>query len=302
MKKLIIITAILGSLIAANILINNDNSQSKKDTPTLSEAIALEVPASSFEIIKSDNKINLMKKEFCYEIKSIAYCADDEKVQFLKKFLSNKVKDIYENNTENLSRLGFNNTEKSSSIIINDQKTLLFGNINKYNEVYVLQANRIYKVDYYKGILETTTKHWVDKSKPLLPYVETDEFDVRITKWTPSGYPPEHCKTVSHKDFSLDTKYSILRNTFFDLHPSDIERNNSAKNLKSLQSESNDVIHIAVTITNHHNRKIEDLFYIWKEKHLVYAKDRPVSNNKDIILNSVIPNSVFDNINIFCKK
>ena len=220
MKKLIILIVILGSLIVTNILINNDNVQKKKDSLTLSKAISLEMPLSSFEIIKNDNKIKLTKKEFCYEIISIDYCANDTKVNFLKKFLTNKVKDIYENNKENLRRLGFNNIEKSNSIIINNAKTLIFGNINQYNEIYVLQENKIYKVDYFKGMLETTTRYWADKSKPILALVETDEFDVEI--WDIKN--AKLCKKIKHNDFLSGTKYSTLRNTFFDLYPSDINK------------------------------------------------------------------------------
>jgi hypothetical protein len=83
MKKLFIIIAILGSLIIANILINTENSESKKDIQTLSEAINLAELTLSFEIFQKDNKIKLIKKDYCYEIESIGYCADDVKVQLL---------------------------------------------------------------------------------------------------------------------------------------------------------------------------------------------------------------------------
>ena len=104
------------------------------------------------------------------------------------------------------------------------------------------------------------------------------------------------CKTISHKDFLLDIKYSILRNTFFDLYPSDVEIHDLKKHRGS------DFNQIYVFFTNPHTKKKDKIFYIWKEKHLVYVGLRPVSNNKNIRLKSVIPNSVYDNISIYCKK
>ena len=304
MKKLIILIVILGSLIVTNILINNDNAQKKKDSLTLSKAISLEMPLSSFEIIKNDNKIKLAKKEFCYEIISIDYCANDTKVNFLKKFLTNKVKDIYENNKENLRRLGFSNIEKSNSIIINNAKTLIFGNINQYNEIYVLQANKIYKVNYYKGMLETTTRYWADKSKPILALVETDEFDVEI--WDIKN--AKLCKKIKHNDFLSGTKYSTLRNTFFDLYPSDINKmdffirlnttihEHEGKEKKILKgiTESAMTVRFKDSLTGKGFK--DQNIAIWKEGHVVYVSG-PNDN-----LKFAIPNSVYDNINFYCKK
>lgn len=304
MKKLIILIAILGSLIVTNILVNNDNTQRKKESLTLSKAIALEMPLSSFEIIKNDNKIKLTKKELCYEIESIDYCANNTKVNFLKKFLTNKVKDIYENNKENLVRLGFNNIEKSNSLIINNKKTLIFGNINQYNEIYVLQANKIYKVDYYKGMLEITTRYWVDKSKPILSVVETDEFNVEIYS-IKSG---ELCEVITHDDFLSGTKHSTLRNTFFDLYPSDINKRGliyqpsntidqyKDKERKIFESFIESGMWLSLRDSHSGYSFKNNTIDIWKEDHVVYASER--SGN----LKFVIPNSVYDNINFYCKK
>jgi len=304
MKKLIIITIVLMSLLVANILVNNDKTLTEKKSLSLSEAINIKLPPTSFEIITNDNKIQLIKSNNCYNIKSINYCADTKKVNFLKKFLSNKVKDIYENNKENLARLGFNNIEKSNSIIINNKKTLIFGNINQYNEIYVLQANKIYKVDYYKGMLEITTRYWVDKSKPILSAVETDEFNVEIYS-IKSG---ELCEAITHNDFLSGTKHSTLRNTFFDLYPSDINKKGltyhasktidqyKGKERKIFESFIESGMWLSLRDSNTGYSFKNNTIDIWKEDHVVYASER--SGN----LKFVIPNSVYDNINFYCKK
>ena len=80
MKKLIIIIAILGALVIANILINTDNSDAKKFNKTLLEAIDSTDLALSFEILVNGSKLKLVKRESCYEIQSIDYCADNKKV------------------------------------------------------------------------------------------------------------------------------------------------------------------------------------------------------------------------------
>ena len=76
-----------------------------------------------------------------------------------------------------------------------------------------LQADKIYKVEYFQGIFETTSKYWADKSSVLLPFVETDEFTVQIIKHNGSN-KAIRCKFIEQRDFS-DTKYSTLRNSFF---------------------------------------------------------------------------------------
>jgi len=290
MKKLFIIIAILGALIIANILINTENSESKKDIQTLSEAINLVELTLSFEILQKDNKIKLTKKDYCYEIESIDYCADDAKVQLLKKFIGSKVKDTYENREENLIRLGFDNSKNISSMIINGNKTLFFGNINQYNEIYVLQENKIYKVDYYKGMLEISTKQWIDKSKPIINIMESDEFNITIHE----KHAVDPCANILHKDLVLDKKFSILRNSFLDLYASDVKLMPLEYSLKVVKNDSL----FTGYLRSPHSKKILNSFMIWKEDHLVYFA--PSMNNPNLAF--VVPNSVYKNIDIYCKK
>ena len=290
MKKLFIIIAILGALIIANILINTENSESKKDIQTLSEAINLVELTLSFEILQKDNKIKLTKKDYCYEIESIDYCADDAKVQLLKKFIGSKVKDTYENREENLIRLGFDNSKNISSMIINGNKTLFFGNINQYNEIYVLQENKIYKVDYYKGMLEISTKQWIDKSKPIINIMQNDEFNITIHE----KHAVDPCANILHKDLVLDKKFSILRNSFLDLYASDVKLMPLEYSLKVVKNDSL----FTGYLRSPHSKKILNSFMIWKEDHLVYFA--PSMNNPNLAF--VVPNSVHKNIDIYCKK
>ena len=290
MKKLFIIIAILGSLIIANILINTENSESKKDIQTLSEAINLAELTLSFEIFQKDNKIKLIKKDYCYEIESISYCADDVKVQLLNKFIGSKVKDTYENREENLIRLGFDNSKNISSMIINGDKNLFFGNINQYNEIYVLQENKIYKVDYYKGMLEISTKQWIDKSKPIINIVESDEFNIVFGE----RGEVDSCTNFLHEDLVLDKKFSILRNSFLDLYASDVKLMPLEYLLKVVK---NDSLYRGY-LSSPDSKKILNTFMIWKEDHLVYF----VSSMNNPNLAFVVPNSVYKNIDIYCKK
>jgi len=290
MKKLFIIIAILGALIIANILINTENSESKKDIQTLSEAINLAELTLSFEILQKDNKIKLIKKDYCYEIESIDYCADDAKVQLLNKFIGSKVKDTYENREENLIRLGFDNSKNISSMIINGNKTLFFGNINQYNEIYVLQENKIYKVDYYKGMLEISTKQWIDKSKPIINIMQNDEFNITIHE----KHAVDPCANVLHKDLVLDKKFSILRNSFLDLYASDVKLMPLEYSLKVVKNDSL----FTGYLRSPHSKKILNSFMIWKEDHLVYFA--PSMNNPNLAF--VVPNSVHKNIDTYCKK
>ena len=290
MKKLFIIIAILGSLIIANILINTENYESKKHIQTLSEAINLAELTSSFEILQKDNKIKLIKKDYCYEIESIDYCADHTKVQLLNKFIGSKVKDTYDDREENLIRLGFDNSKNISSMIINGNKTLFFGNINQYNEIYVLQENKIYKVDYYKGMLEISTKQWIDKSKPIINIMESDEFNITIHE----KYAVDPCANILHKDLVLDKKFSILRNSFLDLYASDVKLMPLEYSLKVVKNDSL----FTGYLRSPHSKKILNSFMIWKEDHLVYFA--PSMNNPNLAF--VVPNSVYKNIDIYCKK
>ena len=287
MKKLFIVITILGSLVVANILINTDRFNTKKVTENLSDVIFLDKTLFSFEIINKGKKIKLIEKESCYKIKSINYCADDKKVQLLKKFLTGEVKDTYENTKENLNRLGFTNEVGSIEMVINSNRTLLFGNINQYNEVYVSQLNKIYKVDYFEGVLETFTGHWINKSNPILPLIENDEFDIEILNLDISK--KRNCASISHKELVNDNNFSTLRNAFFDLYASDIKNNwEEAINARSQKMK--------IVFTNSITKKIIFDVIIWKKDHLVYLSK--VTGD----VNFVIPNSVYDNVSIYCKK
>lgn len=287
MKKLFIVITILGSLVVANILINTDRFNTKKVTENLSDVIFLDKTLFSFEIINKGKKIKLIEKESCYKIKSINYCADDKKVQLLKKFLTGEVKDTYENTKENLNRLGFTNEVGSIEMVINSNRTLLFGNINQYNEVYVSQLNKIYKVDYFEGVLETFTGHWINKSNPILPLLENDEFDIEILNLDISK--KRNCASISHKDLVNDNNFSTLRNAFFDLYASDIKNNwKEAINARSQKMK--------IIFTSSITKKIIFDVIIWKKDHLVYLSK--VTGD----VNFVIPNSVYDNVSIYCKK
>ena len=293
MKKLIVILIILGVLIVANIIIKNEDSQSKINMPSLAQAISLELSVSNYKIINDNNKIILITNGSCYEIQNLGYCADFSKIQLLQKFLQSQVKDIYDKTSENLNRLGFKNEKLNSSIVINNTKTLVFGNTNKYNEIYVLQADKIYKVDYLQGISETTSKYWADKSAVLLPFVDTDKFTVQIIKHIGKN-KTKRCKFIEQKDFS-DIKYSTLRNSFFDLYASDITR--LKENDESLFFDTG----ISVTFVHPHTGEEMYSFEIWKDDHLVYFASK-YSENKKNNLKYTIPNSVYENISVYCKK
>ena len=287
MKKLFIVITILGSLVIANILTNTNRFNTKKVTENLSDVIFLDKTLFSFEIINKGKKIKLIEKESCYKIKSINYCADDKKVQLLKKFLTGEVKDTYENTKENLNRLGFTNEVGSIEMVINSNRTLLFGNINQYNEVYVSQLNKIYKVDYFEGVLETFTGHWINKSNPILPLLENDEFDIEILNLDISK--KRNCASISHKELVNDNNFSTLRNAFFDLYASDIKNNwEEAINARSQKMK--------IVFTNSITKKIIFDVIIWKKDHLVYLSKATGG------VNFVIPNSVYDNVSIYCKK
>ena len=293
MKKLIVILIILGVLIVANIIIKNEDSQNKVNMPSLAQAISLELSVSNYKIINDNNKIILITNGSCYEIQNLDYCADFSKIQLLQKFLQSKVKDIYDKTLENLNRLGFKNEKVNSSIVINNTKTLVFGNTNKYNEIYVLQADKIYKVDYLQGIFETTTKYWADKSEVLLPFVDTDKFTVQIIKHIGKN-KTKRCKFIEQKDFS-DIKYSTLRNSFFDLYASDITR--LVEKDESLFSNAG----ISVLFDHPYTGEEMYSFEIWKDDYLVYFASK-YSENEKSNLKYTIPNSVYENISIYCKK
>ena len=181
MRKIFILIVIIIIFILVNILFNNKNTYDEKSTQPLAELLNLKIQDITSFIISNNDKIVLSRPsgEACIRIESINYCADSTKISILKKFLNNNIKDTYDKTEENLLRLGFKK-EIIPSIIINNEKTLFFGNLNKYNEIYVLQGNKIYKTLFYEGILETTTRSWLDKSTPLIPLTDTDEFDIKI--------------------------------------------------------------------------------------------------------------------------
>jgi len=289
MKKLIILISIIGILVVVNALFNNKNFSLKKNTQTLKEAILLEEPLTSIVISKNNNQITLIKKspDSCYEIVNLDYCVDNKKFQLLKKFIGNEIKDIYEKTEENLHRLGFKNNKNNSSIIINNNKSLYFGNINKYSEVYVLQANNIYKIEYSKGMLETTSRFWLDKSNPLLPLVETDEFDIEIYNFTTDDL--NECEKVKHTEIVLTTNHSTLRNSFFDLYASDAKKFDSFEDSQKL---------LLIKLKNPNSDKKIFNFFLWKEEHLTYFLE---SYPKQQGLKFLIPNSVYENVKSYCK-
>ena len=293
MKKLIVILIILGVLIVANIIIKNEDSQSNINMPSLAQAISLEPSVSSYKIINDKNKIILITNGSCYKIQNLDYCADFSKIQLLQKFLQSKVKDIYDKTSENLNRLGFKNETVNSSIVINNTKTLIFGNTNKYNEMYVLQSDKIYKVDYYQGIFETTSKYWADKSEVLLPFVDTDKFTVQIIEHIGNN-KAKRCELIEQSDLS-DTKYSTLRNSFFDLYASDVTR--------LREKDESLFFDMGISVLFDHPYTGEEMysFEMWKDDHLVYFASK-YSENKKNNLKYTIPNSVYENISVYCKK
>ena len=293
MKKLIVILIILGVLIVANIIIKNEDSQSNINMPSLAQAISLEPSVSSYKIINDKNKIILITNGSCYEIQNLDYCADFSKIQLLQKFLQSQVKDIYDKTSENLNRLGFKNEKLNSSIVINNTKTLVFGNTNKYNEIYVLQADKIYKVDYLQGIFETTSKYWADKSEVLLPFVDTDKFTVQIIEHIGNN-KTKRCELIEQSDLS-DTKYSTLRNSFFDLYASDVTR--------LREKDESLFFDTGISVLFDHPYTGEEMysFEMWKDDHLVYFASK-YSENKKNNLKYTIPNSVYENISVYCKK
>jgi hypothetical protein len=265
----------------ANILTNSNNPSLKKHTATLSEVVDLETLISSFSISINKNKINLIDDGTCYKIKSIGYCADDKKIQLFKRFLSNKVNDIYENTPENIKRLGFNSPTNNKVIVINNNKTLIMGKINQYSEIYIQQTNKIYKVNFNKDMLQTNTKEWIDKSKPIIDLAESDKFNIDI------NVNRNNCASIQHKNLINDKKFSALRNSFFDLYASDV---------KPWNMKDDDLV-FTIHIKTSNNKDIIGHFSIWKEDHLVYL----VKSNTPR-LKFVIPNLVYDNISTYCKK
>ena len=155
------------------------------------------------------------------------------------------------------------------------------GKINQYSEIYIQQENKIYKVNFNKDILQTNTKEWIDKSKPIIDLAESDKFNIDI------NLNRNNCASIQHKNLIKDKKFSALRNSFFDLYASDVK----PWNMK------NDDLVFTIHIKTSNNKDIIGHFNIWKEDHLVYL----VKSNTPS-LKFVIPNLVYDNISTYCKK
>ena len=291
MKKIFILIGVIGIILLANIILNYKNTDDEKSTQPLAELLNLKIQNITSFTISNNDKIVLSKPsgEACISIESINYCADNTKINILKKFLNNNIKDIYDKTEQNLQRLGFNK-EIVPSIIINNEKTLFFGNLNKYNEIYVLQGSKIYKTLFYEGILKATTRFWLDKSTPLIPLTDTDEFDIKIVKYifrNSEVVDSRTCAIVKHKETALSTKHSALRNSFLDLYPSDATRVSG--------NEDYETYDIALTSSN--NGDLIKNIAIYKQENLTYGA---IKSGND--LRFVIPNSVYNNVKSYCKK
>lgn len=291
MKKIFILVGVIGIIFSANILFSNKNTNDEKLSQPLAELLNLKIQNITSFNISNGNKIMLSRptSDSCIRIESINYCTDSTKIYLLKKFLSNNIKDLYDKTEENIRRLGFKK-EIVPSIIINNEKTLFFGNLNKYNEIYVLHGNKIYKTLFYEGILETTIRFWFDKSTPLIPLTDSDEFDIIIARYSDRNLERANksiCARVNHKEIVLTTKHSALRNSFLDLYPSDV--------MKTEKIEVYEPYDIALMNSNTGN--LIQIFSIYKEEHLTYG----VFEHRDD-LKFVIPNSVYKNVKSYCKK
>ena len=291
MKKIFILVGIIGIIFSVNILFNNKNTDDKKSAQSLVELLNLKIQNITSFNISNGNKIMLSRpaSDTCIRIEAINYCADKTKIYLLKKFLNNNIKDLYNKTEENLQRLGFKKGI-NPSIIINNEKTLFFGNLNKYNEIYVLQGNKIYKTLFYEGILETAIKFWFDKSIPLIALTDSDEFNIIIARYSARNLERVNkriCARVNHNETVLTTEHSALRNSFLDLYPSDV-----MKAAKIEDYESYDIV-----LKDSSTGDLIQIFSIYKEDHLTYG----VFEHRDD-LRFVIPNSVYKNVKSYCKK
>ncbi len=301
MKKLITLILLLAILVVANFIFNDESSKIKKDMQTLAEAIDLSGQVISIEINNNGETLKMVDKSFvgypksnsCFGIEKInLYCADEKKINLFNKFLNNYIKDIYENTEENINRLGFNDKNNEISIIIktdnnkSNRKTLFFGNINNFSEVYVLQSNKIYKVNFLDGIFNIDTKFWIDKSKPIISLLESDEFDIKISKGSSDKF--SLCELLKHKDLVMKPENSILRNSFIDLYASDVLTLQESK----IRSEAEFLLTLRILSSNK-----KAYIRMWRRDYLVYMAF--ANNSQDVF---VIPSSVYDNINSYCEK
>ena len=301
MKKLITLILLLAILVAANFIFNDESSKIKKDMPTLAEAINLSGQVISIEINNNGENLKMVDKSFvgypklnsCFGIEKInLYCADEKKINLFNKFLNSYIKDIYENTEENINRLGFNDKNNKISIIIktdnnkSGRKTLFFGNINNFSEVYVLQSNKIYKINFLNGIFSIDTKFWIDKSKPIISLLESDEFDIKISKGSSDKF--SSCELLKHKDLVMKPENSILRNSFIDLYASDVLTLQESK----IRSEAEFFLTLRILSSNK-----KSYIRMWRRDYLVYMA---FANNPQNVF--IIPSSVYDNINSYCEK
>ena len=301
MKKLITLILLLAILVVANFIFNDESSKIKKDMQTLAEAIGLSGQVISIEINNNGENLKMVDKSFvgypksnsCFGIEKInLYCADEKKINLFNKFLNNYIKDIYENTEENINRLGFNDKNNKISIIIktdnnkSNRKTLFFGNINNFSEVYVLQSNKIYKVNFLDGIFNIDTKFWIDKSKPIISLLESDEFDIKISKGSSDKF--SSCELLKHKDLVMKPENSILRNSFIDLYASDVITLQESK----IRSEAEFLLTLRILSSNK-----KAYIRMWRRDYLVYMAF--ANNSQDVF---VIPSSVYDNVNSYCEK
>ncbi len=106
----------------------------------------------------------------------------------------------------------------------------------------------------------------------------------------------DSCTNFLHEDLVLDKKFSILRNSFLDLYASDVKLMPLEYLLKVVKNDSL----FRGYLRSPDSKKILNTFMIWKEDHLVYfAPSMPLMNPN---LAFVVPNSVYKNIDIYCKK
>ena len=147
-----------------------------------------------------------------------------------------------------------------------------------------MYANKIYKIDYFQGLSDISTKEWIDKSEPIITLFDGDKFDVEISRIGKPGCIIKHEKMLSNSE------YSTLRNSFFDLYAIDVVKLGEFEYLVGTLSK-------AISVKLHHQGK-KKVFDIWKEDHLVYMFDIGDGMNNAYI----IPNAVYENIiNVNCK-
>jgi hypothetical protein len=107
------------------------------------------------------------------------------------------------------------------------------------------------------------------------------------------------CESVSsnngaNADQKLDNEFSILRNSFLDLYASDVKLMPLEYLLKVVKNDSL----FRGYLKSPYSKKILYSFMIWKEDHLVYFA--PSVDNPNLAF--VVPNSVYKNIDTYCKK